>query len=166
MKRPMSFAIATILGTLALATPIALAQTSAKTGDPRVKAILDKEKVNYEITPGGNFKTILKLPSGRTQLAIINSKTKKLRNLEIREISSAAYRTSGKLSADVGNQLLSDNANQKLGAWQAIQSEGNTLVLFNAQVDANNPEATYMGLLSALAKADRMEEQLTGKDDF
>ncbi|MBE9013747.1 hypothetical protein IQ250_26520, partial [Pseudanabaenaceae cyanobacterium LEGE 13415] len=121
--------VVTLLGVVAISTQTALAQTrNTPTPDARVKAALDKAGLKYEIDRDGDFKLVMELPNGRTQLVFVRSETQKLNdNFEIREIISPAYKSNGELSKDIANRLLTDSARKKLGGWQTI-SDGNSSI--------------------------------------
>jgi len=168
MKRYLSFAIASTVALLALSSQIAPAQTASKsTGDPRVKAALEKLGLKYEVDEDGDFKVGMKFDDGRTQVAWITSQTEQLGKMEIREVSSAAYRSNGPISDKIANQLLADSAQKKLGAWQTFNNGKTYVAVFSAKIDASgSPEMLESSLRVVLYSADSMEKTLTNKDDF
>jgi hypothetical protein len=152
-----------------------LAQSTAaggarKTGDARVKALLDQIGYKYELTVDGDFKLIpIATDSGRSQLAYVVSKTHQYGTLEIREVMSPAYSSTGPLSATIANRLLRENGEVKLGAWR-IEPHANgqkSLALFAVQVAAtSDAETLRLAIKSVILVADRMEKELTGTDDY
>ncbi|WNZ44097.1 hypothetical protein Q2T42_19905 [Leptolyngbya boryana CZ1] len=170
MKRWMGFAgLIALVGTLTIAvqnTPAQTRQNSA--ADARVKAALDKAGMKYEIDSDGDFKLVIELPSGRTQLAFVRSSTQKLNgNLEIREIISPGYKSKSAFSPEIANQLLSDSARKKLGAWQTVKSGEASIALFCSKILANSDADSLVASIQAtVLSADEVEKQLTNKDDF
>ncbi|MDX2232485.1 MAG: hypothetical protein NW220_22835 [Leptolyngbyaceae cyanobacterium bins.349] len=168
MKRTLRFAIVSAMTALIALSQIASAQPGAnKAGDPRVKTVLDKLGLKYEVNQDGDFKVGMEMQNGRTQLAWINSQTEKLGNIEIREIISPGYRSNGAIPEKVANQLLADSAQKKLGAWQVMSNGTTHVAVFVAKIESNgNPAVMEAALRLVLYSADEMEKALTGKDDF
>jgi len=150
----------------------ALAQTGGarKSGDARVRVLLDQLGYKYELTVDGDFKLIpIKTEDGRSQLVYVNSNTQQYGTLEIREVVSPAYLSSGPLSSAVANRLLRENSEVKFGAWRVeLHNNGQKyLALFAVQIAANaDAETLRLAIKSVLLVADRMEKELTGTDDY
>jgi hypothetical protein len=142
----------------------------AGTADPRIKAALDKAGLQYEVTSDGDFKVVFKFEDKRTQLILINSNTERLKetNMEIREIYSVAYKTSGNLPVEVANQLMKDSQKRKIGAWELINTNsGTSLAIFDAKIGADISNDNLMKVMRLVAiRADNMEQELTGEDKF
>jgi hypothetical protein len=141
-----------------------------KVGDARVKALLDQIGYKYELTVDGDFKLIpIATDNGRSQLAYVVSKTQQYGTLEIREVMSPAYSSTGPLSAAIANRLLRENSEVKLGAWR-VEPHANgqkSLALFAVQVTAaTDAETLRLAIKSVILVADRMEQELTGTDDY
>lgn len=178
MKRIIETSLLVSLAAIAfsvehLSTQPSLAQiapdqaTDDRTPDPRIQEALDALNLNYEIEDDGSYKVGLQFEGDRTQVAWINSSTTTLGSMEIREIVSPAYLTSGSLSSDIANQLLRDSAQKKLGAWQTYQNDEQAIAVFTARVDANSSvDDLEAALYAVLYSADQMEEELTGGDRF
>ena len=167
---PLAFTLA--LACLLCFTESALAQPGGnrKSGDARVKALLEQIGYKYELTTSGDFKLIpIKTEEGRSQLVYVNSGTQMYGTLEIREVMSPAYLSTGPLSAAVANRLLRENSEVKFGAWR-IETHDNGqkhLALFAVQIAANSDAETLrLAIKSVLLVADRMEKELTGTDDY
>jgi hypothetical protein len=164
--KPLS--IATIIAlSLCLGT---LQPASAGTADPRIKAVLDKAGLKYEITADGDFKVFMRFDDTRTQLILINSSTERLNetNMEIREVYSVAYRTSGVIPAEVANQLMKDSQKRKLGAWEVISlKNGTSMAVFDAKVNADISSENLEKVIRLVGiRADVMEKELTTEDNF
>jgi hypothetical protein len=141
-----------------------------KVGDARVKALLDQIGYKYEINADGDYKLIpVATENGRSQLAYVISKTQQYSTLEIREVMSPAFLSTGPLSAAVANRLLRENSEVKFGAWR-VEPHNNGqkyLALFAVQISANaDAETLRLAIKSVLLVADRMEKELTGTDDY
>ena len=170
IPHPSAFILALVC--LFFCAGAALAQPGGgrKAGDPRVKALLDQIGYKYELTTSGDFKLIpIKTEEGRSQLVYVNSNTQQYSSLEIREVMSPAYLSTGPLSAAVANRLLRENGEVKFGAWRIeIHNNGQKyLALFAVQIAANSDAETLrLAIKSVLLVADRMEKELTGTDDY
>jgi hypothetical protein len=160
--------IATIT-TLALCFS-SLQPADAGTADPRIKAVLDKAGMKYEITADGDFKVVMRFDDTRTQLILINSNTERLNetNMEIREIYSVAYRANGSISVEVANQLMKDSQKRKIGAWEIISLEnGSSMAVFDAKVNADISSENLEKVIRLVGiRADVMEKELTNEDKF
>src|SRR6516225_7397834 len=78
--------------------------------DSRVKSILDQAGLKYKIDPlTNNFQLVIPLKEGRSQVVIINSQTSLVGAVEIRRVWSPAFVSTGPLTAELANNLLSDN---------------------------------------------------------
>jgi hypothetical protein len=147
-----------------------LSPAAAGTPDTRVKAALTKAGLKYELTSDGDFKVTMKFEDGRTQVVLINSNTETLKdtNMEIREITAIAYKTSGNLPAEVANILMKDSQKRKIGAWEVIAtSSGTSAAIFDAKIAADASGDNLVKVLQLVAiRADVMEKELTSKDDF
>jgi hypothetical protein len=54
-----------------------------------------------------------------------------------------------------------------LGAWQVSQGQDEFLVVFSSPIAADAAAATIQEVIEAVTlSADRMEKELTGKDEF
>lgn len=151
-----------------------------QSADPRVKAALEEIGYKYELTESNNYKLIPieteqtgKKPDGtpafRSQLVYVNSKTEKYVSLEIREVWSPALYSAGPLSAALANKLLRENNSVKFGAWRVeVQSDsGKYLAMFAVQIAADSDaESLRLAIKSVILVADRMEKELTGRDDY
>lgn len=167
---PDAFLLALVCLLFCAAPAAAQAGGGRKTGDPRVKALLEQIGYKYELTTGGDFKLVpIKTDDGRSQLVYVNSTTQQYGTLEIREVMSPAYLSNGPLSAAVANRLLRENSDVKFGAWRIeLHNNGQKyLALFAVQIAANSDAETLrLAIKSVLLVADRMEKELTGTDDY
>jgi hypothetical protein len=167
------FMLALLLACVQIFCGAALAQTGGarkSVGDARVRAQLDQLGYKYELTSDGDFKLIpIKTEDGRSQLVYVYSNTQQYSTLEIREVMSPAYLSTGPLSAAVANRLLRENSEVKFGAWRVEpHSNGQKyLALFAVQISAtSDTETLRLAIKSVLLVADRMEKELTGTDDY
>ncbi len=148
-----------------IATPLVYGATP----DTRVKSILEQLDLQYEINDNGDFILIFTLEDKRTQLCFLNSGTETYEGMEIREIWSPAYKSTGPISSKIANTLLEDSFKKKIGAWQSlIQSDGITrIAIFSAKIDANCDASTLGPTIVAVVKAaDEMEQTLSGTDKY
>lgn len=178
----MNRAILILFGLL-LCAQVASAQIGKtprkRPADPRVKVALDQIGYKYELTEENDYRLTIendqieKVVDGKTtyrsQLAYVKSKTEKYSSLEIREVWSPAFYSAGPLSAAIANRLLRENNTVKFGAWrvEVEESTGKYLTMFAVQIAADSDaESLRLAIKSVLLVADRMEKELTGKDDY
>jgi len=139
---------------------------AARPVDARVEAALKESKLAYGMD-GGDFRLKYDLAEGRSQLVWVASGTTKLDQLEIRDVWSVAYRSKGEVPADMATHLLKENARMILGAWQVNQGKDEYLVVFSAPVNAAADAATLAEVIEVVTlSADRIEKELTGKDQY
>jgi hypothetical protein len=142
----------------------------AGTADPRIKAVLEKAGMKYEITTDGDFKVFMRFDDTRTQLILINSSTERLNetNMEIREVYSVAYQANGSIPVEVANQLMKDSQKRKLGAWEIISmNNGTSMAVFDAKINADISSENLEKVIRLVGiRADVMEKELTSEDKF
>lgn len=152
----------------ALAQPPATeAADKANVGDPRVKTVLDSLKYKYTVTASKVYELTFDLKEKRSQMIHINTTTQKFSKLEIREVTSIAYKVKGKLAPDQALRLLADNDNRKWGGWRLVENEGFTYVLYAVQLPADSNAETLDNAIDAVMyTADDMEKEITKADEF
>ncbi len=138
-----------------------------KKGDERVRKLLDLLNLKFAVDSDGDFRVSFSLPEDRSQTVFIRSNTAWLGNLEIREIFSIAYESSGLLPGELANALLLVNAHTKLGAWSLIRgADDQCFAAFNARIAADtDAEALMTTLQAVLETADNVEMKLNGGED-
>ena len=166
MKERFCLALAACM--LTIAPPAAGAQgaPTARPVDARVEAALKEAKLAYGMD-GGDFRLRYDLDGGRSQLVWVASGTTKLDQLEIRDVWSVAYRSKGEVPADMAIRLLKENARMILGGWQVNQGKDEYLIVFSAPVNATADASTLAEVIEVVTlSADRIEKELTGKDEY
>jgi hypothetical protein len=145
-----------------------MAQVGAKKqGDPRVTKLLDKAGLKSTIDSDGDFRLHNEVSDGRSQLIWILSNTSELRDLEIREVWSIAYKSPEPFTAEVANRLLEENCQTKIGAWQMRKMGDDFVAVFSAQVAADTDSDALVTVIDAVAQtADNMEQELSKGDDW
>lgn len=150
--------------------PPALAQVGDEGAppDPRVKALLDKLELQYEVSELGNYRLLYDCGDDRTQLIIVDSETNTYNGMEIREIWSTGYESDKPFSASVANTLLEDTMANKLALWASYKkTDGKHAAILVARISANANAKTLQDAIEAVNDADKMELKLmNGKDDF
>ena len=161
----------TLLAALLAAVAAGWATTShaqaQAVADARVARLLTEAGLSYAVDDEGDYRLSFALDDGRSQVAWVASATAKVGELEVRDLWSIAYRSTGQVPQEVANGLLQANAAQTLGAWQVQRSGDEYLVVFSAPVDVKTDAKTLALALDAVMRtADAMEQALTGKDEF
>jgi hypothetical protein len=141
---------------------------SKKTIDPRVRNVLDKMGLNYEIDKDGTFEITFVLNVERNQTVSIESATNEFNDLEIREIHSfAALLEEDEFSLELATELLVQNQQIKFGGWAIAKEKGNIIVVFTAKVAADIDADSLGSVLEmVMHQADEMEKMIHDNDRF
>lgn len=138
-----------------------------KKGDQRVKVLLDKANLKYKVDKDGDFRLLMGFGDKRSQLVFITSQTSKLEHMEIREVWSVGYVSTGTIPSSVAKNLLRENARVKLGAWELVRFGGKEAGVFRAKIAAETDVKTLVETIGTVAStADEKEKELTSKDDL
>jgi hypothetical protein len=137
-------------------------------GDPRVRSALEQLECPHEVDADGDFKIIVKLAEGRTQVVLINSNTESFAGIEIREVYSLGYIEDRVPDERLLKSLLLENGTVKFGAWRLIESgNGQVGVVFAAHIAASTDAKTLDSIIDFVAaKADEFEDKLYGTDKY
>jgi len=134
--------------------------------DPRVSAALKTAGLPFT-DDGGDFRLNYTLPDGRTQRVWIASKTTEIAKIAFRDVWSVASRGKGTLPPELADHLLKENVRMVMGAWQVSQGQDEFLVVFSYAIPADTSSDLLQEVLEAVTiSADRMEKELTGKDEY
>jgi len=134
--------------------------------DPRVSAALKTAGLPFS-DDGGDFRLNYTLPDGRTQRVWIASKTTEIAKIAFRDVWSVASRGKGTLPPELADHLLKENVRMVMGAWQVSQGQDEFLVVFSYAIPADTSSDLLQEVLEAVTiSADRMEKELTGKDEY
>ena len=169
MNRIMSLRLLVTLSLLLTASGGACAQAPAAVAaapDPRVESALRDAKLGFLIDEG-DYRLDYKVDETRSQRVWVASGTTSLPPLEVRDVWSVAARGKGAVPADLAVHLLQENVRMVLGAWQVNQGKDEYLVVFSAQVQADADAAALREVIEVVMySADRIEKELSGKDEF
>ncbi|MBO4620257.1 MAG: hypothetical protein J5654_09120 [Victivallales bacterium] len=135
--------------------------------DARIKAALDRQKIDYEIDDDGDFRVIFTTDDDgdRTQLVFVNSNVEKYgEKLEIREIWSLGYKNDGAVPPALVKKAAKMSRDYIVGAWEVI---GDNRLALVAKVPANLDDDTLLGTIGSVGrKADAFEKDTQGTDDL
>ncbi len=141
----------------------ALAQNNV---DVRVTENLNRLNFQYDIKEDGTFEFLVPL-GDRTQMIFIHSNTSTYEPLEIRDIYSVIYQSPQAPGQLVLSQLLIDNGQKKLGAWELIFNNNTYYIVFTAKVSANMNDGELKSVIDIVAtSADAMEQTLFKSDEW
>ncbi len=134
--------------------------------DSRITQNLNNLNFKYDVKDDGTFQ--FTIPVGkRSQLIFIHSKTSTYDKLEIREIYSVIYQSTIRPNENMLAQLLTDNGQKKLGAWELIYDGNTYFIVFTVKVAANLDESDTKSVIDIVASsADAMELQLFNSDEW
>jgi len=136
---------------------------TAATADPVIKKQLDALKLKYEVDSDGDYKIVMDVGDGRTQLAYVRSSTETYGTNQVREIWSPGYKgTTEVLPERVANRLLEYSNGVKLGGWVKQKS----YAVFVVKIPTSAGAAELSDAINAAVKsADEIEQEFTGKKD-
>jgi hypothetical protein len=137
---------------------------SAATADPVIRKQLDSLKLKYEVDSDGDYKIVMDVGNGRTQLAYIRSNTETYGSNQVREIWSPGYKSSSEVLPErVANRLLEYSHTVKLGGW--VKQKGGYAVFVVKLPTSAGADALKDALDAAVSSADEIEQEFTGKQD-
>ena len=168
MNRRSSLRVLAAVTLLLTASGVAHGQTpvAATAPDARVETALKAAQLGFLIDEG-DYRLDYKVDATRSQRVWIASGTTSLPPLEVRDVWSVAARGKGTVPADLAVHLLQENVRMVLGAWQVNQGKDEYLVVFSAQVNADADAAALREVIEVVMySADRIEKELSGKDEF
>ncbi|MGI5843034.1 MAG: S1C family serine protease [Candidatus Xenobium sp.] len=132
-----------------------------------IRELMDRSGIPYEINENGNFKMVRKLGNGRTQLVLIYGRSWEYNGIKIREIWAPAFRVDGDLSGDLANRLLKMSYEAKIGGWQTLKVEQDSVAIYAIKVvDRLTVEELRTWIDYVASYADTIELEVTGKDDY
>jgi hypothetical protein len=151
-----------IVATL-LALLVPLAALAAATPDAVVKAQLEKKGTPYEIDDDGDFAILVRIDDERTQQVWVRSVVETTTHQSVREIWSRGYQADGMFPARIANELLEHSNTLKIGSW--VKNGDSAMIVIKIPADAS-ADVLDESIDYAASIADKMELELTGKDDF
>lgn len=136
--------------------------------DLRVQRHLEALDIKYEIDEDGDYRVGFRLKNGRTQIGYVRCRSVDFAGMEIMEIFSIALHSFGPFDARTCNILLQESEKVKVGGWGVVQdADDNHLAVFTAKIPATLTADEFFAVLFAVVQtADRMEDRLSGRDDF
>ncbi|MFC1736963.1 hypothetical protein ACFL1X_12670 [Candidatus Hydrogenedentota bacterium] len=111
---------------------------------------------------------VFRCDGGRTQ-SVMLAPVGELAGCTVVSIFSPAAPIDGPLSQDLANRLLQENGNHKIGYWSVISGIAGKTVLgieHSMILDTLDPEELNIVLNVVADEADKLEKELTGKDNF
>lgn len=136
--------------------------------DPRVKTMLDRLDLAYEVDQDNDYGVVMKLDGDRTQSVYILSGTNIQGDLEVREIWSYGYLTKdGALPADLSEKLMNASRDLILGSWELAKNEETRIAVLVVKLPVTASLDTLRSCIETVAvEADKVEQQLNAADEF
>ena len=155
--------IAILCGLLTLGSALAADQP-----DPRVKTMLDRLELAYEVDQDNDYSVVMKLDGDRSQSVFIISDTNLQGDLEVREIWSYGYLThEEQVPAEVMDGLMAQSRELILGAWELAKTDDSRIAVLVAKIPVTSGlDALRSCIETVAARADAVEAQLNEKDEF
>lgn len=132
--------------------------------DPLVAKMLDAKKTPYKIDEDGDYRILVNVEDGRSQVVWVRSIVHETDFQKIREIWTYGLRSEERrIPVHIANQLLSHSFSLKLGAW--VRDGGDAI--FVIKLDANADADTLDEAIDLAAyTGDEMEQKLGSGDDL
>ena len=157
----MKTSVACFAALLVAVTPVI---DFAATPDPVVKAQLERKGTPFEVDSDGDYAILVRIDDDRTQQVWVRSVIEKTNHQAVREIWSRAYQAEGDaFPARIANELLEHSNTLKLGAW--VKNGDSAMMVIKIPADGS-ADLLDEAIDLAAVTADKMELELTGKDDF
>ncbi|MBD9368337.1 YbjN domain-containing protein [Xanthomonas sp. XNM01] len=126
--------------------------------DHKIGKLLDGLGYEYEVDEDGDYKLVMALDEGRTQLVFVRSPVESYGQQRVREVWSPAYKSpTASFPAVVANRLLDASNQLKLGAWVKQDQHAVLVVKIPASADAKTLDEA---ITAAVTSADEMEREL------
>jgi len=136
-------------------------------GDARVRNALRQTDLKFETDKDGDYRLLFSFDDDRSHLVIIRSKTVEWGSMEIREVFAIGYKDTNRLSAELMEKLLKENALKKSGAWEMTESGNTKYAVFCVKVAADcDPDALETVVRGVATTADEMEKLILGTDEL
>jgi hypothetical protein len=156
--------------------PTAQAQRGGQSGnptgrslDPRLKKMLDKVSLPYEVLGNGSAKLVFNVTgsTGRTQMLFANSVVQRTGAYEARTLYTLVYKGPRRLTQVQYERILLMNMQTAVGTYALLDLEGEYALVLMTQVPAvMKPEDLKAVMMNLVGTADRMERELTNEDRF
>jgi hypothetical protein len=150
------------LRAMALGLALVLGGTSSAAEPDRVAALLDQQKIKYEVDSDKDYKIVYEFEDKRTQVVYVSGSTEELDGFRIRTIFAPAAKIDkdpidGKLMS-----LLEENGNSKVGAYEIV---GKTLFFSTRMIEPFSAEQLKSMLTVVSSVADEKEKEISGARD-
>ncbi|NUQ01550.1 MAG: hypothetical protein HUU35_17025 [Armatimonadetes bacterium] len=139
---------------------------ASEQADPRVKTLLEKCKLAYELDKDNDYALPFDVGDERSQTVFVVSDTFAVGETEYREVVSLGAVFKKPLSAALAEKLLLASGESPLGAWKMVKDGDTRAIFFTVKVPANAAPNTWVKVIEGVAvQADAMEKELTGEDE-
>ena len=136
----------------------------ADTPDASIAQKLDAKGTPYEVDDDGDYRILVNVGEGRSQLVWVRSRVHTTDHQRVREIWTYGFRSEERrIPSHIANRLLSENFDLIVGAW--AREGGNAILVM--KIEANATAETLDETIDLAASiGDRMEQKLVSGDDL
>ena len=134
-------------------------------GDPRVESVLTAAKVKFRVDSDGDFRVSWTIPTNRSHMTFIDSKTYRINSAEVRDVWAYGY-MGRELPQEQLDEILKEKGKNKIGSWRVRKRTDGSIVLvffMPAPADTDGGMLKFLSLTAA-EEGDRMEKRLMGSD--
>ena len=134
------------------------------TPDTSIARKLDARDTPYEVDDDGDYRILVNVGEGRSQLVWVRSRVHTTDHQRVREIWTYGMRSEERrIPVHVANRLLSENFDLIVGAW--AREGGNAILVLKINADAD-ADALDEAIDLAASVGDRMEQKLVSGDEL
>lgn len=136
--------------------------------NPQIKKVLEKAGLKYSVDKDGDFKLVFGLENDRSQIVFITSETEQMADQTIVELWSPGFQAADNEGAAIWTALLADSQRRKVGAWQAVVSEGRIIAVYKAKIPLSSltPDFLKAVCVGVASVADEVEQKVSQEDKF
>ena len=134
------------------------------TPDASVARKLDAKDTPYTVDDDGDYRILVNVGEGRSQLVWVRSRVHTTDHQRVREIWTYGLRSEERrIPVHIANRLLSENFDLIVGAW--ARDGGNAILVMKIDADAD-ADTLNEAIDLAASVGDRMEQKLVSGDDL
>lgn len=165
---PVTTCLALLLGTPLLhaedAAKVEIERASKGTVDASIAPKLDAKGTPYTVDEDGDYRILVDVGEGRSQLVWVRSKVHTTDFQRVREVWTYGFRSDERrIPVHIANRLLTENFELILGAW--AREGGNAILLIKIDADAS-ADILNEAIDLAASTGDRMEQKLVSGDEL
>lgn len=131
--------------------------------DLRVKDLLDKRNIKYDIDHNGDFRVHSEPENDPPHDVYMHSGTNYFAGRELRDIWAVAFTTDGPIFPEISDMLLYKNGSCITGSWGLLVSDKQCAVVFKIQISADADEnELFTAMQGVMTQVREIEDMFFG----